>query len=316
MNNKLYILITSMLCFSLNAAAQTPNLISYQAVVRNASGALVSGKTVKARISILKDSANGTAVYTETHQVKTNANGLLSLQIGGGSIVSGNFNTIDWGKTNYFTKQEIDPDGGTNYTLSGVSQMLSVPYALHAKNAEKCFQHYVGELYGGGVVFHVWRDTAGIEHGLVVNNKWLGGDSTPWSDRYDTLSGAFSTFDGLANSLKIASTPGSKKSAAKVCLDLSENGFDDWYLPSIEELKKLFDNILTINKCSKDFNNFISLIPHINPGSSSYIQSSTELQDVSTVRVYSLWLDPYVLGSYPVYATQKEAFNFRAIRKF
>jgi hypothetical protein len=244
--------------FNLNVKAQTPNLISYQAVIRNASGALVSGKTVKARISILKDSANGTAVYTETHQVKTNANGLMSLQIGGGTVVSGNFNTIDWGKTNYYTKQEIDPDGGTNYSINGVSQMLSVPYALHAKNAEKCFQHYVGELYGGGVVFDVWKDTAGVEHGLIVNKYWLGSnlDITALSLTTDSLfrdyNGATSGQDGYANSLVIANAKSHIESAAKYCLDLSEGGYEDWYLGSVEEIYILIENMRKVDATLKN----------------------------------------------------------------
>jgi hypothetical protein len=255
---KYKIIITLLICARLisNVAAQTPNLISYQAVIRNASGALVSSKTVKARISILKDSANGTAVYTEAHQVKTNANGLMSLQIGGGSIVSGNFNTIDWGKTNYFTKQEIDPDGGTNYTLSGVSQMLSVPYALHAKNAEKCFQHYVGELYGGGVVFHVWKDTAGVEHGLVVNKYWLGkgndirvSNPDPWGFNYENID--FSWFDGHANSIAIANATNHIESAADFCLKLTEGGYDDWYLGSPYEIYLLQQHLFNVDQTLK-----------------------------------------------------------------
>jgi hypothetical protein len=303
--------------FNLNVKAQTPNLISYQAVIRNASGALVSGKTVKARISILKDSANGTAVYTETHQVKTNTNGLMTLQIGGGTVVSGNFNTIDWGKTNYFTKQEIDPDGGTNYTLIGVSQMLSVPYALHAKNAEKCFQHYVGELYGGGVVFHVWKDSAGVEHGLVVNKHWLGSDTTQWatwSKRQDTIVGAYSR-DGLANSLKIVSAPFHVNSIAKICLDLVDEGFDDWYLGSIDEMEILISNLFIVDKALESGS--YSIIKD----DKTWIASSTEyLYDVCCsniidFRVFSLRQESNLY----VYRTNyysSDRYNARAIRRF
>jgi hypothetical protein len=115
--------------------AQSPEQMSYQAVVRNASKALVTNSEVGMRISILQGSVSGTAVYVETHKPTTNVNGLVSVSIGGGTVVSGAFESIDWTNGPYFIKTETDPDGGTNYTITGISQLLSVPYALHAKTA-------------------------------------------------------------------------------------------------------------------------------------------------------------------------------------
>jgi len=112
--------------------AQSPQKMSYQAVVRNSSDQLVANKIVGMKISILNGSESGTAVYTETQKPTTNANGLVSIEIGGGS----GFGAIDWANGSYFIKTETDPTGGTNYTISGVSQLLSVPYALHAKTVE------------------------------------------------------------------------------------------------------------------------------------------------------------------------------------
>jgi hypothetical protein len=116
--------------------AQSPEKMSYQAVIRNSSEALVTNTTVGMQISILQGSASGTAVYVETQSPTTNANGLVSLEIGVGTVVSGDFTTIDWANGTYFIKTETDPAGGTSYTIAGVSQLLSVPYALHAKTAE------------------------------------------------------------------------------------------------------------------------------------------------------------------------------------
>ncbi len=112
--------------------AQTPEKMSYQAVVRDVSNALVTNQTVGMQISILQDSASGTVVYTETQTPTTNANGLVSIEIGGRA----GFNTIDWANDIYFIKTETDPTGGSTYTITGTSQLLSVPYALHAKTAE------------------------------------------------------------------------------------------------------------------------------------------------------------------------------------
>ena len=112
--------------------AQTPQKMSYQAVIRNSSDALVTNTQVGMQISILKGAADGTAVYTETQTPTTNANGLVSIEIGD----EAGFSIIDWTNDIYFIKTETDPEGGTNYTITGVSQLLSVPYALHAKTAE------------------------------------------------------------------------------------------------------------------------------------------------------------------------------------
>ncbi len=116
--------------------AQSPNKMSYQAVIRNTSNALVTNSAVGMRISILQTTPSGTAVYVETQAPTTNANGLASIEIGGGTVVSGNFSTIDWANGPYFVKTETDPAGGTSYSITGTSQLLSVPYALHAKNTD------------------------------------------------------------------------------------------------------------------------------------------------------------------------------------
>lgn len=121
------LVLISCLCFS-----QAPQRMSYQAVVRNVNGNLVTSANVGVRISILKGTSEGLAVYSETHSTGTNANGLVTLQIGGGDVVSGDFANIDWSDGPYFVKVETDPEGGTNYSISGVSQFLSVPYALYA----------------------------------------------------------------------------------------------------------------------------------------------------------------------------------------
>jgi hypothetical protein len=115
--------------------AQAPNKMSYQAVIRNNSNALVANQAVGMRISILQGSPSGTAAYVETHTPTTNANGLASIEIGGGTVVSGNFSTINWANGSYFVKTETDPSGGNSYSINGTSQLLSVPYALYSENS-------------------------------------------------------------------------------------------------------------------------------------------------------------------------------------
>ena len=132
MKNLLSIFLISFIAFS--GFSQVPQKFSYQTVIRNSSNQLLAGQTVGIKISILQGSANGSAVYAETHTPQTNANGLASLEIGGGSLLSGNFENINWANGPFFVKTETDPNGGNNYTITNTSQLLSVPYALYSNS--------------------------------------------------------------------------------------------------------------------------------------------------------------------------------------
>ncbi|MCV9929159.1 hypothetical protein OIU83_15950 [Flavobacterium sp. LS1R49] len=116
--------------------AQTPQKMSYQSVIRKTDGTLVTGTLVSIKTSILLGSASGTATYVETQTTTTNNNGLATIEIGGGTPVTGTFAGVNWGAGSHFIKTEIDPTGGSNYTISGTSQLLSVPYALYAGSSE------------------------------------------------------------------------------------------------------------------------------------------------------------------------------------
>jgi len=132
---KLFTFLAAVL-LTASVFAQSPEKMSYQAVIRDASDNLVTSQQIGMQISILQGSTGGTAVYVETQESTTNANGLVSLEIGTGTVQSGDFTTIDWSNGVYFIKTETDPAGGTSYTITGVSQFLSVPYALNAKTAD------------------------------------------------------------------------------------------------------------------------------------------------------------------------------------
>jgi hypothetical protein len=113
-------LFTVLLAVLLTASvfAQLPEKMSYQAVIRNSSDALVINSQVGMQISILQGTEDGSPVYVETQSPTTNANGLVSVEIGNGSVVSGDFSTIDWASGTYFIKTETDPAGGTSYTIT------------------------------------------------------------------------------------------------------------------------------------------------------------------------------------------------------
>jgi hypothetical protein len=115
--------------------AQTPKKMTFQAVIRNGSGTLVKNSNIGIRISILQTSISGTAVYIETQTSPTNDNGLLSLEIGGGTSELGAFDAINWSAGPYFIKTETDLAGGSDYTIAGTSELLYVPYAFNADMA-------------------------------------------------------------------------------------------------------------------------------------------------------------------------------------
>jgi hypothetical protein len=108
------ITISAGLFITMILLAQSPQKISYQAVIRNSSDQLVTEKQVGMQISILKGTADGSPVYTETQTPTTNANGLVSIEIGAGTVVDGDFTNVDWSDGPYFIKTETDPAGNTN----------------------------------------------------------------------------------------------------------------------------------------------------------------------------------------------------------
>lgn len=377
-----YSLIALLCCISTYIIqAQKPNNLSYQAVLRNVNNTLMINIKVGMRISIIKGSEFGPSVYVETQNPKTNMNGLISLQIGAGDFIYGNYRTIDWSEGPYFLKTEIDPFGGTDYTIISVQQILSVPFSMYADHAKfadtiigdidendpifsksvaqsitranisawnnkvdstvesdpifmnwnksyhdlsakpsigdsiraiangsetklsagqhisisgsgtltspysiqanNVFTHYIGEYFEGGIVFHIYRDSVGIEHGLIVSQSDLSMDSQ-WSS-IDTLIGnnAKSTWNGFSNTQAISNDTTILISAAKACKNLVQANYSDWYLPSIDELYIMFSHRFDINRRLSQVNGsqLIGL---------SFYWSSTELDKTDALSVNTI----------------------------
>ena len=173
---KIYlILICTVL--SISVFAQAPQSFSYQAVVRNSSGQIISDTKIGMRISILRGSASGTVVCVEEFTPETNNFGLVTLTVGSENV--SDFAAIDWGAGSYFIKTELDIDGGVNYSEMGTSQLLSVPYALQAKVADSV------PLTGNEPAFAGWdKDTTEIwakkGNNIYYNNGYIGvGTNSP-----------------------------------------------------------------------------------------------------------------------------------------
>ncbi|WP_298393524.1 phage tail protein [Flavobacterium sp.] len=166
---KLFSLVT--FCFLLSANAQAPNKFSFQAVVRNTSNQLIVNQQVGVRISLLSV-VMGTenTEYVETHTILTNANGLLSLKVGDGTLVSGEFTTaMSSNASSKKIKCEIDPTGGTNYTIISNEQMLSVPYALQSNKASTA--SFAENVDGVGIKYYI------LVNGIYPSNNVIGADT-------------------------------------------------------------------------------------------------------------------------------------------
>ena len=136
-NKSAHLLIIALAHLLINSSifAQAPQKMSYQAIIRNSNDSLLVLSQVGMRISLVQGAPSGTVVFSETQTATTNANGLVSLQIGMGTVVNGTFACIDWASGPYYVKTETDLTGGTNYTIISSNELLSVPYALYAKSA-------------------------------------------------------------------------------------------------------------------------------------------------------------------------------------
>ena len=164
--------------FALNTCkAQAPQGIPYQAIARNASGVAITNTAVKVRFSIRDSIATGPVRYQETHSPTTSALGLFSVNVGMGTVVSGTFSGINWGKNAKFLQVELDPAGGNTYTDLGTTQMMSVPYALYAGNANNANStggnSYVASSRIGFSSSTVWTCPAGVTQ--ITVELWGGG---------------------------------------------------------------------------------------------------------------------------------------------
>ena len=235
MSTKMYSTIIGIL-LTAGVFAQAPQKMTYQAVIRNSSNALILSSPIGIKVSVLQGSANGAATYSETQFQNTNLNGLVSLEIGTGTPIIGTFSNINWANGPYFIKSEIDPNGSTNYSVQGTTELISVPYALYSENAQVSgFSHYIGETFNGGVIYYLYKGSDGLEHGLIVSTT----ESIAKWQTTGVLVNADRSWDGVYNTNLISGSP-----AVNYIATLGPN----WYLPSLDELILLHGSRFEVNK--------------------------------------------------------------------
>jgi trimeric autotransporter adhesin len=193
---KIYSILAGII-LSASAFSQVTQKMSYQAVIRTSNNELVVSAPVGMKISILQGSESGTVAYSETLTPSTNINGLVSLEIGSGTPVTGTLEAINWATGPYFIQSETDPTGGTVYSITGISELMSVPYALYAANAGDTWAmtgnastdsetHFIGTTDSEPLILKVNNSTAGF----------IGSEQTSTSFGYLSLS---NLSDGLYN---------------------------------------------------------------------------------------------------------------------
>ncbi|SIQ13049.1 hypothetical protein SAMN05880574_10658 [Chryseobacterium sp. RU37D] len=196
---KKILLVMGIVLESHLAFAQVPEKMSYQAIVRNTGGQILANQSIGIRASILQGSPAGAAIYSERLTGNTNANGLNTLEIGAGTVLTGTFNTIDWSTGSYYLKTETDPSGGTNYTITGTSQLLSVPYAMYAKSAGN----------NGGSFAIPYTNT--VNNAATLFSLTNDGDGTSLEGVNNTTTSSIASIRGVVNS----TAPGGFSSAVR-----------------------------------------------------------------------------------------------------
>ena len=208
----------SSIVLTVTTTTQVPEKMSYQAVVRNTTNNLVTNQPVGMQISILQGSSTGTAVYVETQTPTSNANGLVSLEIGGGTVVSGNMATINWANGPYFIKTETDPTGGSSYTITGTSQLLSAPYALYAKTSGSSIPGPAGPMGPQGLTGPQGSagtpgaNGQGVPVGGTTGQVLSKIDGTDYNTQWVTPSGGTSLPAQTGNAGKVLTTDGTNPS--------------------------------------------------------------------------------------------------------
>jgi hypothetical protein len=273
--------IFPLLLLGLYAQAQVPQAFKYQAVVRDASGQVLTNQQVSLKIDLI----GADTAYTEIHDNVTNAFGLVNLEIGRGTVQFGDFSQIDWSQQPLFIQVSLDAAGGSDYQIMGFAELLSVPYALHAANSGLPATPERGDLlYYDGTA---WQRLRAGAAGAVLT---MGADGLPaWNISIPPLDSLLKVtmangdtiyvhpedsslgviwggegtdiialanmpnfeaarmdFSGEASTAAIVAQLGDNNGipyAAKICADLVAFGFDDWYLPAAGELGEMYQKL-------------------------------------------------------------------------
>ena len=179
--------------------------------------------------------------------------------------------------------------------------------ALCSVTAQKTY--YIGQHAEGGVIFHLFQDSLGKQHGLVVSLTNLTREAE-WGDKEKDIESCESSWDGRANTTAIMFATRDTTKAAGLCDSYVSEGLDDWYLPAIDELKILWDNRFNVNRTLSGASSFGTISGATQIGRDAY-WSSTEL---GSTTAYGLMFYSGMVDSFS--GKNQTSYYVRAVRKF
>jgi hypothetical protein len=260
------------------------------------------------KATIIKGDEKGHVIYAETLKGQTNVKGNLAIDIGVGYVVAGKYSNFDITSGPYMIKLEIDPHGGTNYTIN-----ITRPFVNLAKGTTAPFKfsvgsrviakRYVGELYGGGIIFHLSKDSLGNDHGLIASLQDIS-TSAKWGLSGIDFYGFKNASDGKDNFKAMLHNGAEPGTAARLVEKYQHDGYKDWYLPALKELLLLYQVKDVIDKAlDTDKNEKTKGLERKHYWSSTGYSASTS------------WFFSFYNGGATNYG-KNYVFNVRAIRAF
>jgi hypothetical protein len=241
-----------LVCVNSTICAQPPALIPYQAIARDAAGDAVMNQNIGLRFSIHDQTITGTTVWQEAQTVLSNPLGVVVTSLGSVS----NLSAVNWANGDKFLQVEMDITGGTNYSDMGTQQMMSVPYALYAGQAGQANQVggsslSLGDSHEGGVVVYldqtgqhglIMADSVFSADGMILGYRGLVGGGSFWVDTDVSIGSGDINTESLFASSNVSST----NSVLLYVVNSNHGGYDDWFIPSRDELRRIyFDVFLT-----------------------------------------------------------------------
>ena len=248
LKKKLIVFLLCILCIgSFKVFSQTTivKTLTYSTLVMSPSKLLIKSKNLGIKVSIFKGDQKGELLYSEKLTGKSNQIGNMTIDVGVGYVLFGKFSNLDIGKGGLFIRLDIDPNGGDKYSfdisrdLANVARGLTSTYRFSV-SSKTVVRRFIGEIFAGGIIFHLSQDSLGNQHGLIAslhdlskNAKWglMGVDYYGFKD----------AMNGRNTTNAIIKAGAEKGTAARLCHEYSNDGHKDWFLPSLRELQMIYE---------------------------------------------------------------------------
>jgi hypothetical protein len=219
--------------------------IVYNTLVLSNSKMILKNKSLGVKATIKLGDEKGKVIYAETQTLTTDPKGNLTIEIGSGYAVAGKYLDFDFSGGPYTIILDIDPNGGENYSVN-----ITRPFVNQARGVRSTYRfsagmkeivrRYIGEFYQGGIIFHLFEDSLGNQHGLIASLYDLT-TTAKWGLSGIDFHGFKNATDGKENTKAMMHAGAEPGSAAYLCSKYKYDGYSDWYLPALRELLLLYE---------------------------------------------------------------------------